>query len=36
MKVLKVVLDTNVLFAGLYSSREASFRILNLIIESKL
>ena len=32
----RIILDTNVLFAGLYSSRGASFRVLQAIEEGKL
>jgi putative PIN family toxin of toxin-antitoxin system len=35
-KKLRIILDTNVLFAGLYSSRGASFRVLQAIEEGKL
>jgi putative PIN family toxin of toxin-antitoxin system len=35
-KKVKIVLDTNVLFAGLYSSQGASFRILQAIEQEKL
>src|SRR4030042_2427832 len=35
-KKVRVILDTNVLFAGLYSSRGASFRVLQAIEEGKL
>ena len=31
MKIQKIILDTNVLFAGLYSSSGASFKVLRLI-----
>ena len=31
MKITSIILDTNVLFAGLYSSKGASFQILRLI-----
>lgn len=33
---MKVVLDTNVLYAGLYSSRGASFRVLRAIEQEKI
>jgi putative PIN family toxin of toxin-antitoxin system len=33
---IKIVLDTNVLYSGLYSSRGASFKILQAIAENKL
>lgn len=33
---IKIVLDTNVLYSGLYSSRGASFKILQAIAEGKL
>ena len=36
MSKMKVVLDTNVLYSGLYSSNGASFRILNAIFEKKI
>lgn len=36
MDWIKLVLDTNVLFAGLYSSRGASFRILRAIERGKI
>jgi putative PIN family toxin of toxin-antitoxin system len=32
----RIILDTNVLYAGLYSSRDASFKILQVIEEGKL
>jgi len=35
-KKVRIILDTNVLFAGLYSSRGASFRVLQAIEEGKL
>ncbi|MBI5102327.1 MAG: putative toxin-antitoxin system toxin component, PIN family [Nitrospirae bacterium] len=35
-KKLRIILDTNVLFAGLYSSQGASFKILKAIDEGKL
>jgi putative PIN family toxin of toxin-antitoxin system len=35
-KKLRVILDTNVLYAGLYSSKGASFRVLRAIDEGKL
>lgn len=35
-KKTRIVLDTNVLYAGLYSSKGASFRVLQAIEESKL
>lgn len=35
-KKVKIVLDTNVLFAGLYSSQGASFKILQAIEQEKL
>ena len=35
-KKTKIVLDTNVLYAGLYSSKGASFRVLKAIEEGKL
>ena len=36
MKVLRIVLDTNILYAGLYSARGASFRILRLIEKGEI
>jgi len=36
MSVTKVILDTNVLFAGLYSSRGASHQVLRLIDDGKI
>jgi len=36
VKKLRIVLDTNVLYAGLYSSRGASFKVLRAIDEGKL
>jgi len=35
-KKVRIILDTNVLYAGLYSSRGASFRVLQAIEEGKL
>ena len=35
-KKARIILDTNVLYAGLYSSKGASFRVLQAIEESKL
>jgi putative PIN family toxin of toxin-antitoxin system len=35
-KKLRIILDTNVLYAGLYSSQGASFKILEAIEEGKL
>jgi putative PIN family toxin of toxin-antitoxin system len=35
-KITRVILDTNVLYAGLYSSKGASFRVLRAIEEGKL
>ena len=35
-KKVKIILDTNVLFAGLYSSQGASFKILQAIEKDKL
>ena len=35
MKVKKVVLDTNVLFSGLYSSNGASYQLLTAIFNKK-
>jgi len=35
-KITRIVLDTNVLYAGLYSSKGASFRVLKAIEEGKL
>jgi len=35
-KKVRIILDTNVLYAGLYSSRGASFKILEAIEECKL
>ena len=35
-KKARIILDTNVLYAGLYSSRGASFKILRAIEEGKL
>jgi putative PIN family toxin of toxin-antitoxin system len=35
-KKLRIILDTNVLYAGLYSSKGASFKILRAIEEGKL
>jgi putative PIN family toxin of toxin-antitoxin system len=35
-KITKVILDTNVLYAGLYSSKGASFRVLKAIEEDRL
>jgi putative PIN family toxin of toxin-antitoxin system len=36
MGKINIILDTNVLYAGLYSSRGASYRILNLIEKGKI
>jgi putative PIN family toxin of toxin-antitoxin system len=36
MKTIQVILDTNVLFAGLYSSTGASFQILRAVDEGKV
>ena len=36
MKKAKIILDTNVLYAGLYSSKGDSFRVLHAIEEGKL
>lgn len=36
MEVIKIIMDTNVLFAGLYSSVGASFQILRLINNGKI
>ena len=36
MKTQKIILDTNVLFAGLYSSAGASFKVLRLIQDKTL
>jgi putative PIN family toxin of toxin-antitoxin system len=36
MNVTKVILDTNVLFAGLYSSKGASHQVLRLIDDGKI
>jgi putative PIN family toxin of toxin-antitoxin system len=35
-KKVRIILDTNVLFAGLYSSKGASFRVLQALEEGKL
>ena len=35
-KKTRIVLDTNVLYAGLYSSKDASFRVLQAIEEGKI
>lgn len=35
-KKLRIILDTNVLYAGLYSSKGASFKVLRAIDEGKL
>ncbi len=35
-KKLRIVLDTNVLYAGLYSSKGASFKVLEAMAEGKL
>jgi putative PIN family toxin of toxin-antitoxin system len=36
MEEVKIILDTNVLYSGLYSSRGASYKILNEIAESRI
>ena len=36
MDTAKIVLDTNVLYSGLYSSRGASYKILNAIAQSRI
>jgi putative PIN family toxin of toxin-antitoxin system len=36
MENIQIILDTNVLFAGLYSSRGASFQILKAVDEEKI
>lgn len=36
MKTIKIVLDTNVLFSGLYSSEGASYKILEKIYQGKI
>lgn len=33
---MKIVTDTNVLFSGLYSNKEASYKILKLVDEEKI
>ncbi|MDH4163384.1 MAG: putative toxin-antitoxin system toxin component, PIN family [Nitrospirota bacterium] len=35
-KKLRIILDTNVLYAGLYSSRGASFKVLRAIADGKM
>lgn len=35
-KKTRIILDTNVLYAGLYSSKGASFRVLQAIVKGKL
>jgi putative PIN family toxin of toxin-antitoxin system len=36
MKIIKVVIDTNVLYSGLYSSEGASFKILEMIYQGTI
>jgi len=36
MKQIKIIMDTNVLYSGLYSSKGASFRILRALSENRI
>jgi len=36
MRKTKIILDTNVLYSGLYSSRGASYRVLRVIEKDKV
>lgn len=36
MKIIKLVIDTNVLYSGLYSSKGASYKILELIYSGRI